>query len=134
MNEAQLCVSSLGCENNVITENQLHKLFVRYDNITGYLHLFISLLFTSLLTNIIEVLLGKSQGLLINSLTFNTGESMLIFGVRSLTFNQHLWSVNNSKKKIRYLESINLNTRKVVQFCAIYHSKPLKTCRSAWDS
>ena len=59
------------------------------------------------------------------SLTFNTGRSMPIFGVRSLTLNQYLGSVNNNTDKIQYLGSRNLkkgNSCILVQFITVVHS------------
>ena len=41
-------------------------------------------------------------------LTFNTGESVLISGVRDLAFNQYLGSFNNNKTTVQYFGSPNL--------------------------
>ena len=58
---------------------------------------------------------------------------MPIFGVRNLTLDQYLESVNNNKKKIQYFWSMDLKKGKVMQFSAIsYCDSFSKYCSEEW--
>ena len=56
---------------------------------------------------------------------------MPIFGVRNLTLNQCLGSVNNNKEKIQYIGPTNLKKGRTLQFCSIRCCGPFHKYRSA---